>query len=156
MVTMRNIPLIIEPEGSLNEYHKGRDEHKVCRQGIYRSAVLVIIYVLATAAVSAGEEPADTSSLYASLGNYSHISKSGKVMQKEKSETDIPAPETTVKIKSYSLKDIEYIYPDTPFGKFSVEIWEMSAISFREILRGVIRKNKISNRSCKERFPILQ
>jgi hypothetical protein len=124
MVTMKNIPVKIEPEGSLNEYHKGGDEHLVSRQGLYRSAVLVIIYLLATATVSAGEESADTSSLYASLGNYSHISKSGKVMQKDKSETDIPALETTVKIGSYSLGDNKYIYPDTPFGDFFRELSE--------------------------------
>jgi len=108
----------MKSDNSLKDHRRSGYDHKVQWQAFYRITVLAIILFSAANTASAGETSSDTLSLYRVSNAYSPVSGKAQEVQNDKSQIYLSILERKVNMVNYSMRDNDYIFPDTPFGKF--------------------------------------
>jgi len=103
---------------ALKDQRRGECDRKVQWRAFYRNMVLAIILFSAATTASAGETSADTLSLLRISNTYSPVSGIAHEIQNDKSETELSYLVRKAHMVNYSLRDNDYTFPDTHFGKF--------------------------------------
>ncbi len=108
----------MKSDNYFKDHQRGKYDRKLQWRDFYRNAVLVIILFSAASTAYSGKASADTFSPYRESNTYSPVSGKTQEVQNDNSGPDRLILLRKFKKADYSLRENDYIFPDTPFGKF--------------------------------------